>query len=89
MNYTKCKECGTEFSYKLVGTAYPGYKSPGDVECPKCGTVQFHVMTSQFVIVEKTEEKKNRKKKNKTINKLSRECQNDVPLFVYLKSGIM
>lgn len=64
MNNTKCKECGTEFSYELVGTVYPGCKSPEDVECPNCGTVQFHVMTSQFVVTKKIEEEKENKEAN-------------------------
>ena len=49
MNKMKCSKCGKHFSYKLVGTVYPGGKTDEDIECPYCNHICGSIMTSQFV----------------------------------------
>ena len=45
----KCLNCEKEFSYKLVGAAYPGAKEKEDIICPHCNCVCGSIMTSQTI----------------------------------------
>lgn len=45
----ECQKCGKSFSYRLVGTVYPGCKTSEDIDCPYCNHTCGSVMTSQFV----------------------------------------
>lgn len=45
----KCPKCDKNFSYRLIGTVYPGCKTSEDIDCPYCNYTCGSVMTSQFV----------------------------------------
>ena len=57
-----CPNCGNNFNYRLVGTAYPGGKEKEEIHCPYCNHICGSVMTSQFVeIIKNNNESQNPK----------------------------
>ena len=45
----KCKKCGKEYVFEVVGSVYPGAKELETANCPYCGEVGYSKMTSQSI----------------------------------------